>query len=96
METNEQKLPLGLFKQACMKIDSFVTDIHEITEDANIDDDNKETLTRLAEMAASIEASLINIVRSEMDEEEFINENITMDEIEEYPGTIKDLLDEPI
>ena len=79
------KLPLGLFKQACMKIDSAIADMNEIREDADIDDDSKETLTRLVEMAGTIEASLVNIIRKECGEEEFLNENIPMDEIDPYP-----------
>jgi hypothetical protein len=98
MMDTKHKLPLGLFKQACMKIDSAIADMNEIREDIDVDDDNKETLTRLVEIAGTIEASLINIIRKECDEEEFLNENIPMDEIDPYPDSniIYDTLNTPI
>jgi len=93
MET-EHKLPLGLFKQACMKLDAFLADVHEIREDESLDEENKETLTRMIEIAGVMEANLINIVKKEMNEEDFLNEKIEMDQIDEYPE--EDILNSPV
>ena len=79
------KLPLGIFKQAIMKIDSFIGDINEIREDSDLDPEDRETLIQMVELAGVMEATLLNMVRKEMDEEDFLNETFDMDVIEEYP-----------
>lgn len=99
MNEEQNRLPLGLFKQAVMKLDSFLSDIAEIKEDEDINDIEKQNLNTISEMGQTMLAHLINMVSSEIDEEEFLNENIEMDEIDAFPETeieTKDIIDEEI
>lgn len=85
---NEEKkyvLPLGICKQAVMKIESAMTDILEIKEDPDISDDHKYAMEGCAEILGQVMAVISNIVSEEMDEDEFLAEIIDMDEIEAYP-----------
>lgn len=86
MSDTEHKIPLGLCKQAVMKLDAFITDICEIKEDEDLDADDKQTFEQIAEISGSMLAAIINIVAKEIDEEEFLSEDIPMDDIERYPG----------
>ena len=63
-----------------------MVDVHELLENDNITDDEKTTLRGMVETTASMEAVLVNIVKRECDEEEFLNESVMMDEIDSYPG----------
>lgn len=38
----EYRMPLGLCKQATMKLDAFITDIHEIKEDEDLSPEDKQ------------------------------------------------------
>jgi|GEM_PF-2976008 len=98
MDENKMKLPLGIIRQAVMKLDSFIIDIKEILEDDDLDDDDRELFEKISETAGIMGAEIINIVRREMDEEEFLNENPEMDPIDAFPGTeeVEDLLNEEI
>lgn len=82
---NEYKIPLGLCKQAVMKLDSFMTDINEIREEEGLTAEDKQTFERIAEITGTILAAIVNIVTREMGEEEFLSEDIAMDEIDRYP-----------
>ena len=90
------KLPLGIMRQAVMKMDSFISDIYECMEDDDLTNEQRATFGQIAEMAGSMQAAIVNMSNSEIEESEFINEQIPMDEIEQYPGSNDDLLDEPI
>jgi len=93
----QYKLPLGLFKQGCMKLDSFISDLNEIKEDADLDPEDNETLSKMIEVAEAMEATLLNIVKKECGEEDFLNENVIMDEIDPFPDLIEeDILNTPI
>ena len=82
----ERKIPLGLYKQAFMKLESFLTDIQEIREStADLDADQSYTLYSMADMSSTMMAMIINIINREIGEEEFINEQIEMDEIDDFP-----------
>lgn len=96
MDEKECTLPLVLFKQAMMKLDSFMTDIYEIREDENLNDEDRLVLETISDMAGGIEAALMNTVSKEIDEEVFLNENIKMDHIDPYPGDEDDILDQDI
>lgn len=94
---DEHKLPLGIIKQAVMKLDSFSIDMSEIIEDEDITQDDKEKFQTLRSTAGDMMALLINIVREEIGEEEFINEQIDLDEIDPYPEEpTDDLLNDEI
>jgi hypothetical protein len=89
-------LPLGIMKQGCMKLDSFIQDMREANSYDEIEPDDREKINKLADMACLMEASIINIVKRECDEDDFINEQIEMDQIDAYPDNDIDLLDQEI
>lgn len=94
-ELKDGKLPLGLIKQATLKLDSFMTDINEIKDDPDIDDEDKATFETIIEISSTMLAHIINIVSKELDEEEFLNEQIQMDNIDHISfGECSDILDE--
>lgn len=95
-EISDGKIPLGLCKQAALKLDSFISDCCEIKEDPDLDPKDKEDFDKMIELAGVMEATIVNIVSKEMGEEEFIGENIPMDEIGTYPGDDSDILEEEI
>lgn len=92
----ENKLPLGLCKQVVMKLDSALADVHEIIEDEDISQEQKEWFEVVAEYIATMEAVVYNQVTAEMGEDEFIAETIDMDEIDEFPGDSNDIMNTSI
>lgn len=96
METNEQKLPLGILRQAVMKIESFAIDMREAAEDPDIDPEDKAEFEKQAEVAGTMMARIVNMVSKELGEEEFLSEEFNMDEIDAFPGSDVELGDEPI
>lgn len=96
MDDTNYKIPLGLCKQAVMKLDSFINDINEIREDADIDPEDKETFDQISEIAGTMIAAITNIVSKEINEDDFLNETIDMDEIDPYPGDDTDILDQSV
>ncbi len=93
---DKNKLPLGLMKQAVMKLDSALSDLYEISNDDDIDEIDKNDFDNMSEYITNIIAAITIKASKEIGEEEFIRENINMDEIEPYPGEIGDILDEVI
>ncbi len=89
----EKKLPLGLIKQAILKMESALTDLREIIEDEDIEDDDKDDFVELAEYSSNIIAVLYNKVN---DDEDFIKENVKMDEIGTWPGELNDIMENEI
>ena len=85
------KLPLGILKQAVMKLDSANTDIKDAMVDEDLTPDDVEALSQVSEILQSTEAYLYSMVSGEMDEDEFANEEVDMDEISEFPES--DILD---
>lgn len=90
------KLPLGIMKQAIMKLDSALDDLNEIANDDDIDEIDKGDFESMIECLANMLAAITIKANREISEEEFIRENINMDEIEPYPGEVVDILDEII
>lgn len=82
---NQYRLPLGLCKQAFMKIESFVADIHEILEDDDLTPEEKYEFIQMAEVGGLLGVRLLNIVKKECGEEEFLSEDVTMDDIGLFP-----------
>lgn len=96
---NNHRLPLGLCKQAFMKLESFVADIHEILEDEDLTQEEKYEFIQMAEVGGLLGARLLNIVKKECNEEDFLNEDVTLDDIDLFPEreTVSpDILDEEI
>lgn len=80
------KLPLGIMKQAIMKFDSALTDIHEILGDEDLEGVNRANMEKIADITSEIMTLLTVTIAEEMDEEEFIGLKINMDPIEAFPG----------
>lgn len=97
-ETNqpnsEYKVPIGLCKQAVMKIESAMVDVLEIREDELLSDENKYAMNGIAEILGQINAVIVNIVSSELGEEEFLSEIVEMDPIDPYPENDVDIMDQ--
>ena len=85
MKEQDNKSPLGLCKQAVMKLDAFITDVREIIEDPDLDIEDRQDFETMAEMAGTMLATIVNIVNKECEEAVFLAETIPMDEIDEYP-----------
>lgn len=96
MPMGDNKLPLGIMRQAVMKMDSFISDIHECIEDEDLSTEQRDIFYQLSEMAGSMQAAIVNMANTEIGEEDFLSENIPLDNIDPYPGTSDDLLDEQI
>lgn len=95
-DVKDGKIPLGLCKQAALKLESFITDICEIKEDPDLDPQDREDFEKMIEIAGTMEAVIVNIVSKECNEEDFMEEDISMDEIGTYPGDAEDILEEEI
>ncbi|MCM1220701.1 MAG: hypothetical protein NC548_40050 [Lachnospiraceae bacterium] len=96
MDENQHRLPLGLCKQAVLKLEAFTGDIREILEDPDLEEDEKKIFEQIVEYSSVFMAHIMNIVGKECGEEEFLNENFPMDEIGQYPGEEGDLEDQSI
>lgn len=95
-QVSDGKIPLGLCKQAALKLESFIADVCEIKEDPDIDPLDKEDFEKMVEIAGVMEATIVNIVSKECGEEEFIDMDVPMDEMGTYPGDEVDVLDQSI
>lgn len=93
---SDYKIPLGLCKQVVMKLDSALTDLNEIREDEDLDPGDRDGFTEIIDVLGMIQASIINIIGKEIDEESFLNENTPMDDIDGFPGDSDDLMDHEI
>lgn len=89
-------LPLGLIKQAYLKLEAFAGDIYEILEEEDLTEDQRNTFQTMKEMSTVLMAHLINIIKEECGEEEFLAEEVPMDEIEGWPGDDLDIMDQEI
>lgn len=83
-EVKDGKIPLGLCKQAVMKLDSFMSDCHEIMMDPDLDDEERKTFEMITETASLMTAHILSIVSKEMNEETFLGYNVPMDQIDEF------------
>lgn len=81
----EKGLPLGICRQAVMKLESALNDFNEIMEDESINDEQRYVFETLAETTGRVMASIVNMVSQEIGEEEFLGEQIEMDKIDAYP-----------
>lgn len=94
-EVPDGKIPLGLCKQAALKLESFISDACEIKEDPDLDPIDKENFEKMIEIAGVMEATIVSMVSKECEEEEFMSVDVPMDEMGPYPGD-EDLMDQPI
>lgn len=79
---NEGRLPLGIFKQAMMKLDSFHSDMYEIIEDEDINDEERKQCEVMAEIAYTMMSNISYIVSTEIDPDEFYDLKVEMDPFE--------------
>lgn len=91
---DENKLPLGLCKQAFMKLESFMNDLGEILEDEDVTGDDRYEFQQMSEIATIMGLRLLNIIKKEIGEEDFVQENIVMDEIDLFPS-LENMIEEP-
>jgi len=70
------KIPLGLCRHAAMTLDSFISDIHEIKEDENLDPEDRQTFEQIVEISGDMLAAIVNMVTKEMGEEEFLSRTV--------------------
>ncbi len=96
VDVPEPTINLGLCKQVALKIASAISDLHEIREDEELSPENLIMFERMTEILNTVEAALLNTIRSECDEDVFLNEDVPMDEIEEWVDTELDFLDQEI
>lgn len=98
MDQKDFKIPLGLCKQAVMKLDSFISDVKEIIEDPDLEPDDRQDFETMSDMAGTMLATIVNIVNKECEEAEFLGEKIPMDGIDAYPDSVEesDIMDDEI
>ena len=93
----EHTINLGICRQAIMKLDSVNVDIHEMLEDDDIKPETRDTLEKMADIVCVLEATLTNMASEEIGEDEFLSEEMQMDEIDPYPvAEMDDILNEEI
>lgn len=86
MNNEEYRIPIGLCKQAVMKFDSASSDIHEILEDEDLNEYERKIFQMISEYTSTFIAHIVNIVKQECGEEDFLQEEVPMDDIDQYPG----------
>ena len=98
----QHRLPLGLCKQLFLKVESSIHDLEDIISDEDLTDDEKYEFQQMMEVQIMIGMRVLNSVKKEIDETDFVNEDIGMDSMESEtyedagdPVTF-DLLDEEI
>lgn len=83
-----------------MKMESAMTDINEIKESEVLTEEERNVFSQMIEMNGNMLAVIVNLVaeKSGVSEEDFMSEQITPEEISEYPDVNKseDILNEPI
>lgn len=84
-------LPLGLMKQAIMKLESAATDIYEIREDPSMNARDLEIMEQISDTLQIIVASIMTMATREIPEEEFTQEQVDMDPIDPYPDPTDDV-----
>lgn len=81
-DDTKYRVPLGLCRQAVMKLDAFMVDIHEIKEDEELSPEDRQIFEQIAEISGEMMAAIVNMVTKEMGEEEFLSEDVVMDKID--------------
>jgi len=65
-----------------MKLESFIEDISNLSSE---DDSNKPFLESATDICITMESTLINMVKEQTGDMEFLNESVEMEPIEPYP-----------
>jgi len=79
---DKHKLPLGILKQITLKFDSVLSDINELLN-SDIDESEKNKFMQMKEIVHDMLSATYSTVQTEMDEDEFANMYIEMDDIED-------------
>lgn len=83
----ESHLPLGLMKQAVMKLESAAIDIYEIREDESMSGHDLEIMEQISDTLQIVVASIMAMATREIPEEDFTQERVNMDPIDPYPDS---------
>lgn len=93
-EQNMGHLPLALIKQTYLKMESAAGDLYEILEDEDLNDDEKAAFQSMKEQLIFMMANLINLIKNECGEDDFLAIQVPMEEVEPWPGDETDIMDE--
>lgn len=83
-DDEKHKIPLDLCRQAALKLDGFIADVYEIREYENLVSEDRQILGQIAETAGEMLAAIIAMASKEMEEEEFLSNDMSMNEIDGY------------
>ena len=81
----QHRLPLGLCKQIFLKVESTIHDLEEIASDDDLTTDERYEFRQMLEVQTMIGMRVLNMIKKEMNEDDFINEDIVMDSFEDEP-----------
>lgn len=88
----EQRLPLGILRHCLKALDVAMCDLREASVDDDLDEATSARLESYSEIIGNTCAGIINLVSDEMEEDDFIREEIpTIEELEDEPENIMDM-----
>lgn len=64
-DDTKYRVPLSLYRQAAMKLDAFMADIHEIKEDEELSPEDRQIFEQIAEISGEMMAAIVNMVTKE-------------------------------
>ena len=64
-DDTKYRVPLSLYRQAAMKLDAFMADIHEIKEDEELSPEDRQIFEQIAEISGEMMAAIANMVTKE-------------------------------
>ena len=92
----EYKLPLGILRHCIAALDAAKSDIHEVIEDEDIADDDRQDFTYISDILGDMIATIVNRTNREIPEEDFMAEHIDLQLEDYWSDNIEDILDEEI
>ena len=93
---NESTLPLGILRHCIAALDVAKSDIHEVVEDEEIDDEDRQDFAYISEILGDMIATIVNKTNREIPEEDFMAEHIDLKFEDYWTEEIGDILDEEI
>lgn len=92
----ESKLPMGICRHCITALDAAKTDIHEILEDEEINEEDRNQFQYISEILGDMIAVIVNMTNREIDEDDFMAEHIDL-QLEDYWEEPEiDILDEEV
>ena len=92
----ECKLPLGILCHCIAALDAAKSDIHEVIEDEEIADDDRQDFVYISDILGDMIATIVNRTNREIPEEDFMAEHIDLQLEDYWSDNIEDILDEEI